>query len=84
MLDGALEKSLADVGLAVSGIAGPTSDSSKQKVGTIWAAIRERGGPVYAFTLQITGDRQTIILKTAYSLFGILWRKLAKDIAPTD
>jgi len=82
MLKGALEKSQADVGLAVSGIAGPTSDSSHEKIGTIWAAMQEKGNSPYVFRLQITGDRQTIILKTAYSLFGILWRKLAKNIPP--
>lgn len=82
MLNGALEKSQADVGLAVSGIAGPTSDSSHEKIGTIWAAMQEKGNSPYVFRLQITGDRQTIILKTAYSLFGILWRKLAKNIPP--
>ena len=82
MLNGALEKSQADVGLAISGIAGPISDSSNQKIGTMWAAIQEKGSSPYVFRLQITGDRQTIILKTAYSLFGILWRKLAKNIPP--
>ncbi|MDR2539433.1 MAG: nicotinamide-nucleotide amidohydrolase family protein [Chlamydiales bacterium] len=80
MLNGALKRSQADVGLAVSGIAGPTSDRFHEKIGTIWAAIQEKGSHPYAFRLQITGDRQTIILKTAYSLFGILWRKLAKHI----
>ena len=45
-----------------------------------WVAMQE--GVVICFRLQITGDRQTIILKTAYSLFGILWRKLAKNIPP--
>lgn len=82
MLNGALEKSQADVGLAISGIAGPTSDSSHEKIGTMWAAIQEKGSSPYVFRLQITGDRQTIILKTAYSLFGILWRMLAKNIPP--
>ncbi len=82
MLDGALKKSRADVGLAVSGIAGPESDGLSQKIGTIWAAIQEKGSAPYVFKLQMTGDRQSIILKTAYSLFGVLWRKLAKNIPP--
>lgn len=82
MLDGALRKSRADVGLAVSGIAGPTSDSSNQKPGTIWAAIQEKGRVPYVFKLHMTGDRKAIILKTAYSLFGILWRKLVKNVPP--
>lgn len=82
MLDGALKKSRADVGLAVTGIAGPTSDGSNQKIGTIWAALQEKGSAPYVFKLQMTGDRQSIILKTAYSLFGILWRKLVKNVPP--
>ena len=82
MLNGALEKSQADVGLAISGIAGPTSDSSHEKIGTMWAAIQEKGSSSYVFRLQITGDRRAIILKTAYSLFSILWRLLAKNIPP--
>ena len=82
MLKGALEKSQADVGLAVSGLAGPASDSSHEKIGTIWAAIQEKGRKPYVFRLQITGDRQSIIMKTSYSLFGILWRMLAKKVPP--
>lgn len=89
MLDGALKKSSADVGLAVSGLAGPsgldpTSDSPNQKIGTIWAAIQQKGSPAYAFTFQVTGSRQSIILKTSYSLFGILWRKLVKNISSPE
>lgn len=82
MLNSALDKSQADIGLAISGIAGPTGDSFYEKIGTMWAAMQEKGSSPYIFRLQIMGDRQTIILKTAYSLFGILWRKLAKNIPP--
>ncbi|KAG8174349.1 hypothetical protein JTE90_008321 [Oedothorax gibbosus] len=44
MLNGALEKSQADVGLAISGIAGPTSDSSHEKIGTMWARYARKKG----------------------------------------
>lgn len=39
MLDGALEKSKADVGIAISGIAGPDGGTDQKPIGTIWIAI---------------------------------------------
>lgn len=84
MLDGALKKSSADVGLAVSGLTGSTSNGLNHKIGTIWAAIQEKGSPASAFTFQVMGDRQSIILKTSYFLFGILWRKLVKNVPPSE
>lgn len=39
MLYGALEKSKADVGIAISGIAGPGGGTDEKPVGTIWIAI---------------------------------------------
>lgn len=38
MLKGALEKSGADLGVAVSGIAGPSGGSEEKPVGTVWLA----------------------------------------------
>lgn len=43
MSGGALKISGADISVAVSGIAGPTSDNTEKPVGLIWIAVNMRG-----------------------------------------
>lgn len=76
MLEGIFERTSADVALAVSGIAGPTGGTADKPVGTIWAAIGERGKPVDVGHFRAPGDRQTIILFTTNRLLSFLWRKI--------
>lgn len=82
MLEGVFRKTSADYAIAVSGIAGPEGALPKRPVGTICAAIGERGKPPDVGTFLCHGNRETIILAATSSLLGALWRKVEKGIAP--
>lgn len=80
MLEAVFRKTSADYAIAVSGIAGPTGGSEEKPVGTIWAAIGERGKAPDVGTFRAKGNRQTIILSTTNSLLSALWRKAEKGV----
>jgi nicotinamide-nucleotide amidase len=80
MLNGVFQKTSADFGLAVSGIAGPSGGTPQKPVGTICAAIGERGKIPDVGTFQSFGDRQGITLLTTQWLLGALWRKVENGI----
>jgi nicotinamide-nucleotide amidase len=78
MLEGVFRNTSADYAIAVSGIAGPTGGTPEKPVGTIWAAIGERGTPPDVGQFMGYGSRETIILSATNSLLGALWRKVEK------
>ncbi len=80
MLAGVFRTTAADYAIAVSGIAGPTGGTPDKPVGTVWAAIGERGKEPDVGTFMAYGSREKIILTTAYSLIGALLRKVEKGI----
>lgn len=49
MAAGAMQNAQADIGIAVTGIAGPTGGSEEKPVGTVWIGISVKGKPPYAF-----------------------------------
>jgi len=57
MLRGALDKASADIGIAVSGVAGPGGGTEEKPVGTVWLAW---GTKIKndAIRLQIPGSRE--------------------------
>jgi nicotinamide-nucleotide amidase len=80
MLEGVFRHTAADVGIAVTGIAGPTGGSDAKPIGTIWAAMGERGKSPDVGTFQLRGSRQTVTLLTSQRLLGALHRKMAHGI----
>jgi nicotinamide-nucleotide amidase len=77
MTDGAINNSLADVAVSVSGVAGPSGGSAAKPVGTVW--IGWQWGEIQRAALfQFDGDRGAIRTATVHAaISGLL--KLLED-----
>src|SRR5512144_1183694 len=64
MAEGMLQRSLAQIAVAVTGIAGPTGGTPAKPVGTVWMAIAIEGGACEAQLLQLQGDREAVRQQT--------------------
>ncbi len=60
MAAGALQRSRAQVAVAVSGIAGPTGGTAEKPVGLVWFAWAFAGGQVTAERHVFAGDRREV------------------------
>jgi len=78
MAEGSLHLSGADIGVAVSGIAGPDGGSEEKPVGTVWFAwaVRDDGKVMTQTSCQhFSGDRELVReLTVVYALQGVLDR----------
>ena len=76
MLEGIFQITKADFGLAVSGVAGPDGGTKEKPIGTIWIALGERGETPETFSLQLQGDRESIIHEVANIALNLLYKKV--------
>ncbi|MDR2394310.1 MAG: nicotinamide-nucleotide amidohydrolase family protein [Treponema sp.] len=60
MAQGALQRSGADIAVAVTGLAGPEGDGTPVPVGTLWIATVLRGREEQAKVFHYTGSRQEV------------------------
>jgi nicotinamide-nucleotide amidase len=74
MLDGVMRLSKADVGVAVTGIAGPGGGSDEKPVGTVWLAVGNAGGQRFARSFRLGGDRERIRTLSAYMALRAVMR----------
>ena len=73
MAEGALARSLADVAVAVSGVAGPTGGTPAKPVGMVCIAWAAKKAPTRCVTVHLTGDRAAVRRQTVIrELNGIL------------
>jgi len=73
MAAGALERSRADLAVAVSGIAGPDGGSPDKPVGTVYLAWAARDGPTWVEGRHFEGDRAAVRQETVIvALQGVL------------
>lgn len=64
MVQGALKHSKAQIGVSVTGIAGPDGGSEDKPVGLVYIGYALRGAPVKVATHNFTGDRGAIRVQT--------------------
>lgn len=73
MADGALERSHAQVAVAVSGVAGPDGGTPKKPVGTVMLAWTSKGGAPKVRSMHFHGDRDSVRRQTVIAaLEGVL------------
>lgn len=73
MAAGALKRSHAQIGIAITGIAGPGADSSGKPIGTVCFALVGLELPVKAVTMRFDGDRAAVKKSAvAFALMALL------------
>ena len=72
MLQGALQNSLADYALAITGIAGPTGDTAQKPVGTVYIGWQKRADSAIVTLEHFNGDRQEIRRQAVYKALNLI------------
>ena len=75
MATGVARSLAADVGVAVTGIAGPGGGTDEKPVGTVWLAVSGLGRPTSEH-IRFVGDRQAVRERAAQAAFALLLRSL--------
>ena len=77
MSAGVLERTTADLAVAVSGIAGPSGGAPGRRVGDVWIAWRMRGADPVARRFHFEGGRDAVRLAAAHAALAGLLAHLA-------
>ena len=73
MVLGLLDRCSANIGVSVSGVAGPAGGSSDKPVGTVWIAWANAGVFIEAVRYQFKGDREQVRMQAVdAALQGVL------------
>jgi nicotinamide-nucleotide amidase len=81
MVNGVLRVSSADIGVSITGIAGPGGGSDEKPVGTVWIAVGSRAGAMFARHFKFLGPREYVRQLAAYSALKMV-QKLALGVEP--
>ncbi|NOR79292.1 MAG: nicotinamide-nucleotide amidohydrolase family protein [Methyloprofundus sp.] len=72
MLQGALQNSLADYALAITGVAGPTGGTVQKPVGTVYIGWQKRAESAIVILEHFSGDRQEIRRQAVYKALNLI------------
>ena len=75
MAAGARSATGADVGLAITGVAGPSGGTLEKPVGTVWICV-DISGEAHTQLLKLWGDRDEIRQRSAQWTLDLLRRTL--------
>jgi PncC family amidohydrolase len=75
---GAKEKSGAEYGLSISGLAGPGGDSSGLPVGTVWTGLALPGGGTETECFHYSGERNEIRRAAASDALALLFTAVSR------
>ena len=81
LADGACERFGADVGIGITGIAGPGGGTEEKPVGTVCLSVAMAGGDRWDRTVLLPGDRRTIRERTTTVVMHGLRRMLREAAA---
>lgn len=76
MAKGILQKSSADIGIAITGIAGPDGGTVDKPVGTVWIGISGKHFKTFAEVHVFTGDRQVVRLASIAASLQLIRKAL--------
>ncbi|TKT79362.1 CinA family protein [Aquamicrobium sp. LC103] len=79
MAEGALARSLADVAVSITGVAGPGGGSAEKPVGLVWFAIARRHQAPEAFEQRFADEGRAAIRQGARDFALTLLRDAAKE-----
>jgi nicotinamide-nucleotide amidase len=64
-----------EIGIAITGIAGPGGGTAEKPVGTVWLST-DIGGQLSAVLTRLIGDREEIRYRAAQGALALTWRRL--------
>jgi nicotinamide-nucleotide amidase len=80
MAEGALARSMADITVAVTGIAGPGGGSAEKPVGLVHFACAGRGRPTLHHSEVFPGDRAAVRDATVQTALALLRRMVRGEV----
>ncbi|HWF24974.1 MAG TPA: competence/damage-inducible protein A [Solirubrobacteraceae bacterium] len=84
LADGAIERVDADVGVGITGIAGPGGGTLEKPVGLVCFSVRERGGERITRSVNLPGGRADVRDRATVVAMHMVRRLLTRAAARTD